>query len=679
MKNKNITNKKQSQIKHKEKKPVKKSNHDLLQSFSKWGYLIIIVAAIAVYFQTLMFDFTKCDDDLIITKNEFFSQVGNIPKAFTEPYFGGYYYRPVIITSFIIDAVIGGKSAFIYHLTNLIYHIITCCLVFYLFKLLKYNNIGSLFAGLLYAVHPLFTNAVSWILGRNDLLMTLFGLLAFIFFIKHRRDKAILNLILHFIFFILAVLSKEGAFVLPLLFIAYLIVFEKSKLLSGNNIIYYLLWISTIILWNLLRYNATSSGVSEGDFAISNFFNNIALVPELISKLILPVNNAVLPTYNIVTTITGLIFITGLIYLIIKKKDRRNNYMIFGALWFFILAVPGMFISLRGKTDYFDYLDCRTYLPVIGMIIIIFEALPTKFFNFKQIKFLFIYLLIIVALGGINIFHSRNYANPLNFYGSAVKNNPTKARFHCQLGLAYMDSNKIELAAKEFTESTQLNPKEPEYFSKLGLIFYRGGNFPKAIESFEQGLKAPVRDGELIANLGAAYNENKQFDKAINVLRKGIDIKKYENAILMNLTNAFAFSGQYDSAYYYGMKLRAKGDNVGLINLYIFWAMDSYNKGNLDDAIEKNKIALKYGPNSDRVYNNLGALFMVKGDYAQSEQSLKRAMEINPEALEPLNNLFKLNFSYTKNYPLAAKYATEVRRRGGTIDAKSIEFLKQYR
>jgi len=108
---------------------------------------------------------------------------------------GNDFYRPLQSITFIMDAAISGTDPSSYHLTNIILHWMAVCSFLGLLLVLGVNRRFSFFIALLYAVHPLFVQAVAWIPGRGDLLLCLFRLLAFIALVQFgaRGDICVLS------------------------------------------------------------------------------------------------------------------------------------------------------------------------------------------------------------------------------------------------------------------------------------------------------------------------------------------------------------------------------------------------------------------------------------------------------------------------------------------------------
>ncbi|MEW5806848.1 MAG: tetratricopeptide repeat protein [Acidobacteriota bacterium] len=156
-------------------------------------WIIPALAAFGVYYNALSNGFIW--DDPIVLKNQL-SAFRSIKDVFFPPsgipQFGIHYYRPLIILSFLIDKKLWGSSidaAFGFHLSVIIFHVIITVLVFFLVRRIlkgsKYGSLAALVASLLFAVHPIHTESVSWMAGRSDVLTALFFFISLWFYMKH--------------------------------------------------------------------------------------------------------------------------------------------------------------------------------------------------------------------------------------------------------------------------------------------------------------------------------------------------------------------------------------------------------------------------------------------------------------------------------------------------------------
>jgi hypothetical protein len=178
--------------------------------------ILIILVGFVLYLPSLFFSFSYFDDQVLILENfNFLRNLNNFGKAFEIEVFhtqgfSASYYRPILTLSFMLDAQVSGISPFFYHLSNIIYHLLASVLFFIFLKKIKIEEKISFYISLIFLVHPVLTQAVSWIPGRNDSLLTIFTLLSFIFLINYLENRNFWFLFLYFLFFFIALLTKES-------------------------------------------------------------------------------------------------------------------------------------------------------------------------------------------------------------------------------------------------------------------------------------------------------------------------------------------------------------------------------------------------------------------------------------------------------------------------------------
>jgi tetratricopeptide (TPR) repeat protein len=130
-------------------------------------------------------------------------------------------YRPIRDISYAIDFAIWGANPFGFHLSSILIHAANVLLVFSLVKRLTNDRISSALTALIFAVHPIQTDAVTYISGRRDVLFVSFYLLAFHSYLTYYRSrwsrKAVVCFVLFLVLWLLSLLSKEMATSLPIL------------------------------------------------------------------------------------------------------------------------------------------------------------------------------------------------------------------------------------------------------------------------------------------------------------------------------------------------------------------------------------------------------------------------------------------------------------------------------
>ena len=180
----------------------------------------ILLLTILVYARSLNNGFVAWDDPTNVYENPFIRELSgeNLKTYFTKPLLA--MYTPLVYLSFAVDYQIGGLDPRTYHTTNLILHLVNVSLVFMALWLLTRRTEIAAVAALLFAVHPLNTAAVAPVSTRSTLLYALFFLAAFLAYIRYLQTALKPRYIAVALgLFLLALLSKSAAVVLPLVLI----------------------------------------------------------------------------------------------------------------------------------------------------------------------------------------------------------------------------------------------------------------------------------------------------------------------------------------------------------------------------------------------------------------------------------------------------------------------------
>ena len=349
-------------------------------------YGIIIAVLLVLYAQTFGFGFVAFDDiTFIIEGKEYFQKVSHFWEGFVKSYWP-VYYRPILFGTFIFDYQMGGADPLAYHISSFLFHLIACLLLFRFLILLEYNQLSCLLTTLVFAVHPLMVQAVAWISGRNDSILTIFVLLALNAFLLFLKTKSIQHYFLHLLWLSVAFFTKETAVGIIIICFAYLFLFKPF---TDNKKIYRQLmlpWIVIIGVYFLMRKTALDSileeisakglSISGAEFGIDAFLRSLPFLSESISKLFLPMNLSVFPSFTSLTTAVGIgVYILLAIILIVLKLPIKK--IIWIVLWWFLFITPSMLIAnMDGKLS--DYLEHRVYLPAIAWVIFLNEVMKKR-------------------------------------------------------------------------------------------------------------------------------------------------------------------------------------------------------------------------------------------------------------------------------------------------------------
>ena len=486
-------------------------------------YLIITACLFGLYFQTLSYGLINLDDDIIIKNNlVHVDNMSSIKKAFTRDAFYSNthdYYRPILTLSFIFNKVTTGENLFYFHLTNLILHILFCCLVFYFLNLININRSLSLLLSLIFGVHPLFVNSVLWLVARSDLFVSVFLLSAFIMLIKYEDKKNIIYLIFHFIFFILSLFSKEIAIVAPAIFIIYLTRFKFISIIRKENIIYISLWILLIIPFIIIRHSVIGN-LEHVKF--SHFIFNLPLIPELLYKFFLPFNLSGLPVYNFTFVIIGIIFIICLLFLFYRHINSNFLFFLsFGLIWIIAFFVPGMF-SKYMDIGGFDYLECRAYFPFLGLFIFLAFILNQIVEKKSKLQVILVFIILFSGIG--SFIYSQNYSDPFKFYDTIINNGTKVAIAYYNRGVIKNVKKDIFGARVDYTKAIELKPDFTDALINRGIIKMGQGEYDAALQDLDSAVKSRsnyslgyYNRGEIKYNLGDLKGAIEDYNRAIGI------------------------------------------------------------------------------------------------------------------------------------------------------------------
>jgi len=390
---------------------MKKSNKQKklsknISNYNIFYILALIVVPLGVYWYSTGLGLSGFDDDVILSNARQLDGINDYKEAFKRDAFlkygSGDFYRPLQSISYLIDSSIGDFDSFYFHLTNLILHIIFCLLLYVLLVKLKIESAIAFVFSILYSVHPFFVHTVVWIPSRGDLFLAVFTVASFIFYIKFLEKQNYFFLFLNVITFLLAVLSKETGVLAIFVFSLYylhqnkkqIITFAKPRFLIGFG-----LWALVVIFYFWFRAMMIGFNPTESNIKLSNFFMNLATIPEFFGKFIIPLNlSPMAETTTIVTALGIIAFFASLLALILNKQSDKSLYLI-GIVWFLAFTIPPMFYRQSADEFTYTYLEHRAYLPAIGLLLMILSLIPKEIFNsYKK-------LLIPIFVFGSRLFH----------------------------------------------------------------------------------------------------------------------------------------------------------------------------------------------------------------------------------------------------------------------------------
>ena len=511
-----------------------------------------------------------------------------------------------------------------YHLVNILIHIVNSLLVYFIllslfdFKVVSVKNISkhkeiiSAFSALIFALHPLQIQAVTYITQRMASLAAMFYFLATFFYIKARQVncknrfsvKAILFYFGVLLSFYLGIHSKQNIASLPLALLLVELIFVRD---GNNKIKKRFVWVyvvSIVILAFIYIFLIGIPHQREAPTSYVYFATQLRVVVLYIFKLFFPVNLQLYYNFPWSQSLFGFkelfsLFIILFVFLTAYFLYKKCRLLTFGIVWFFVtLSVESSIFPLK-----FAIFEYRVYPGMLGFGIFLTTAL--YFFLYpkysKKVSYFLASFVLILAL----ITHSENFnwKDGISLWKTNLRRSPDYALVVSNVGTYFLEQHRYDSALVYFNKAIKIDSTFEIPYVHRGVINTFKRNFAAAIKDFKKAIKLNKEEALAYNNLGYAYLQLGQNKKAIKYFLKAIELSpKYQYAY-NNLAIAYMRVRNYKEAY---------------------------------KAINK---AIKLNPENADYYNNRGNIHFLIEDFHAAIANYKKAIRLNPKHFKALNNL----------------------------------------
>ena len=589
---------------------------------NKWWHIILLVILPAIiYIQAVNFNYTNFDDNGIIKDK--FDIVGNIKNigiaikddAFFNP--TGDFYRPVQNVSFMLDAQVSRDKLWMFHITNLLIHIFTCIALYYFLQLLTLKRFTAFVLALLFAVHPLFASGIGWVPSRGDILIGLEGLLLFITFNRYFvKRNHVLWFLLHFIVFFLMLFTKETTILFPLLLVYYYFLvlrqppyFGTLKKDGKKLLPFFIIWIAVSVLFLMVRRKVTANtGATTDVLGIIPFLKNNTVIPTIVGKFFIPFRLSTLPLYDDISTIIGIIFLLGILYITFEYSLAKKWAVLMGLLWFLLFSVPPTIYRLPNADIFFNYLEHRTYLPMIGIVIIIGFLLNDKLTDPGFNKYFnWLYVPVILLLSVLAWIHCADYKSDVTLRERAASlNNPSALAGRAGDLLSKGDTTG---ALADIDMAIKLNPGDGGMYFQRGKIMSRMKQHEAAEQDFSLALSIQPNAVDVLLARSVERRILKKYESAFRDIFQAMSLDSTNPRIYYSFGNLFVITKDYPNAinaFSKCISLQPKYSEAYNNRAYIK-ILSGNDTGAIADC-QKALVLMQDNPNPI-VFNNLGQAY----------------------------------------------------------------------
>ena len=466
-------------------------NAPIARRLTRWGPPALVgVTAIVLYARSVAFGFTGVDDrDLIVDDQAYLARSAGIVSALSRAYMHDVdarhpYWRPLVTLSYAVDARWSGVAAAGYHATNVAVHAIASLLALAL--LCRFFRRPLALAGaLFFAAHPVLTSAVAWIPGRNDSLLAVFAIGAWLSFARWLDAPSRLLRAVHMACFALALLTKETAFAIPAVCLAHLLLLRPQARgrLAGF-----------VTGWTLFAAGRCLVRPIGPDVSGGAVIDNVSVVVIGMGKILMPFNPSTIAARQDLPLWPGLGAIVAVSIAALTMRGVRRRVVALGGAAFVLfllpaLAVPGTLV-----------LDQRLYLPALGGIIAVTEIVgciasePRTFAAFAGVT--------ICGFLALTAAHEPSFASQKAFGHDAVAASPHCGLAHLTLGQSYQMEGSTDRALAEYGSALSLGASEVVH-NNIAVVYMAQGRWREAETELRTEIDANPDYARAYRNLAA--------------------------------------------------------------------------------------------------------------------------------------------------------------------------------
>lgn len=623
--------------------------------------ILLFSIAFLLYANTLTHEYTQ--DDAIVIYDNMFTQKGveGIADILKYDTFYGFFkeegkaklvsggrYRPLTLVMFAVEKELFGEKPFAHHLINVLLFALLVVLLYNVFKLMLARyfppdalGVFAFSAALLFAVHPIHTEVVANIKGRDEIMSLLLSVLTLFWMLiavlKHNRYflPAALGV------FLLALLAKENAItfvaIIPLAFYFFTEVTVKKQIYQFAGLVavsaIFLFIRASVLGWDfggqsMELMNNPFLKIENGQYVHFSLLERWATILFTLGKYVEllifphPLTHDYYPrqigimAFNNWRVILSLLLYAGL-GLFALIKFRKNKVVSFGILFYLItLSIVSNILFPIGTNMSERFL----FMPSVGFVMIISWVL-LKIREHKRWYFSVALSLIVLLMGIKTVTRNSVWKDDFTLFTTDVKTSNNSAKVlnaaggtlvsHASNELNLQKRQKMLREAREYLKKAiSIHPNYKNAYLILGNAEYYLEEYEDAINAFSNCLRLDPDYEEAKRNLAISLREaGKFFGQQKNDLKKAISYLDRAYEMLPEDYETVRLSG-------------------------IAYALS----GNNEKALEFFTLGVKLEPNNAGAYVNLGNVYFNMGDPERGKMYHYQALEIDPEIFSKNSN-----------------------------------------
>lgn len=496
------------------------SMHSVRKKKPLWSALLVLSAVTIAVYCVSFFNGFVWDDEFIIVKNPAMRQITSMTDLLLSPDVVKPYYRPLNRATYLLDYWLFGMNPSPFHAINVMIHLLNVFLLYLVCCKVTTDRVSAFITALIFAVHPINTEAVNFISARNNLLSLFFSLASFLLFLRGKEGSRGWPFLSATLFFF-GLLCKETALMVFIVIALYTFLARPSTFLAGlwEKVSTLLPYLASAGVYFLMRWSALEGITGTGPLAeglIGRLFLNYYILPHYLGLFLLPLD---LTIFHVVPkagffAAPWLILAWVAILLTIGLVIRWNNRAaIFGLFWFCVNYLP---IANIVPIPSWPMAERYMYIPAAGLCLIAGEFFRHIYSRYRLKQLVWVgACIIVIALAVLTVKRNQEWKDDVSLFAGTIKIDPSSVEGHFNLGNALMDRGDWVGANLEWEKVLQIDSVHSGALTQIGTLLATQGEFQQAEQYYNAALRSNPQNVMAYYNLGKLYEIQGNLRKAI--------------------------------------------------------------------------------------------------------------------------------------------------------------------
>jgi protein O-mannosyl-transferase len=615
-----------------------------------------LAACAALPYLNILFNAFVYDDHTQVTNNPYLRNAHHLKDIFTTTvwsYVGVQgvtnYYRPMMTLGYLACYRLFGPLAYSFHLASLVLHVLVVCLLFALTEQLTGDLVWSFVASALFAVHPIHTESVAWVAAVTDVELTFFFLLTFIFYVRiaqpeGKRSPGMMAAAV--VAFVLALLSKEQALMLPLLATIYEHGYrgDRSRTsFAAKAARYTPLWLlaAAYLLFRIRFLGALAPVHHRGAAPLTEVpFSALALVGQYVGKLLWPARlcafyvfhpRARLTDPGVLAGLVASIALAALFIALWRSRDATLHFASFGVVWFLVTLAPVLnahWMAANVFAERYLYLPSVGFCWLVGLAATkLWEAAGRASSAWRRPTLAAVGVVVALLFATRIVIRNRDWRNDIVLYQRTLAASPTAYPILNNLGTVYWADGAADKAEWLWRRALAIHPENTIVLNNLGLAAERRENYQEAISLFRRAmlLKPNYTDPHL--DMGDVYLKVGETKAAELQLRAAVALSPLNTRARNELGELYFDSHRLSEAE---TQFKASVRSEPSATAYDFLGAIDLRRGDTRPAERAFRAALALDSINSKAHFGLGRIYDTAGDTAEALREYQAGLLSDP-------------------------------------------------